>query len=115
MDVIYELGRAAVADVQERLPDKVSYSGVRALMRILEQKGHLKHIVEGQRYVYLPTEPVTRAAANALGQVMQVFFGGSVEKMMAVLLSKQLRDLSDEEYVRLERMIRQARVATGKA
>ena len=114
MDVIYELGRAPVAEVQDRLPDKVSYSGVRALMRILEQKGHLKHVVEGQRYIYLPTEPVTRAAANALGQVIQVFFGGSVEKLMAVLLSKQVREISEEEYVQLERMIHKARMATSK-
>ena len=109
MELVFQMGRATVADVQERLPDKVSYSGVRALMRILEEKGHLKHVEEGNRYVYQPTEPAKKAAAGALGQVMHVFFGGSVEKLMATLLSKEVKDLSEEDLKRLEQMIQKAR------
>ena len=109
MDVLYQKHRASVAEVQEALPVEVGYSGVRALLRILEEKGHVKHIEEGPRYVYLPVEPQAKAGRTALDQVMQTFFGGSVEKVVATLISTKDQELSKEDYDRLEEMIRRAK------
>jgi predicted transcriptional regulator len=109
MDILYELGRASAADVQERLPDAPGYSAVRALLRILEEKGHLRHEQEGARYVYLPTQLRSRAAQSALSQVVRTFFGGSVEKTVATLLSSKDADLSPEELERLARLIEEAK------
>jgi predicted transcriptional regulator len=91
MEVIYAHGRATAAEVQENLPDPPSYSAVRAMLRILENKGHLLHENDGPRYVFLPTTPREQARETALRGVVKTFFGGSPENAVAALL-----DLDDE-------------------
>ncbi len=109
MDIVYQQGRAAAADVQAALPDPPSYSSVRALLGILETKGHLKHVKDGPRYVYLPTRPRSNAAKSALRSVMQTFFGNSVEQTVATLLSVSDTPLSPEELARLSALIDSAK------
>ena len=109
MDVVYRLGKAAVSDVLERLPDPPSYSAVRALMRILEEKGHLRHEQDGPRYLYVPTLPRDAARQNALDHLVRTFFGGSTEAAMAALLELPEGGLSDPELDRLSRLIDEAR------
>ena len=109
MDIIYQQGRADAADVLAALPDPPSYSSVRALLGILETKGHLKHVKDGPRYVYLPTRPRANAAKTALRSVMQTFFGGSVEQTVATLLSVSETPLSSEELARLSSLIEDAK------
>lgn len=108
MDVIYRLGSASVADVRDGIPDAPSYSAVRALMGVLEEKGELTHEREGPRYVYRPTTPRSEARVSALERVLSTFFEGSPTQAMAALLDLS-DDLSDEELDRLENMIRDAR------
>ena len=109
MDVVYRLGKAAVTDVLERLPDPPSYSAVRALMRILEEKGHLSHEQDGPRYVYLPTVPRDAAQASALSHMVRTFFGGSAEAAVAALLDLPEHGMSEGELSRLSRLIDDAR------
>jgi BlaI family transcriptional regulator, penicillinase repressor len=109
MDVVYRLGKAAVSDVLERLPDPPSYSAVRALMRILEEKGHLCHEVDGPRYVYLPTVPQGDAQVSALSHMVRTFFGGSTEAAVAALLDLPENGLSQPELDRLSQLIEEAR------
>ena len=109
MDIIYQLERAAAAEVLAALPDPPSYSSVRALLGVLEAKGHLRHVKDGARYVYLPTRPRQNAARSALHQVMQTFFAGSVEQTVATLLSVSDTPLSEGEWGRLSAMIDKAK------
>jgi predicted transcriptional regulator len=109
MDVVYRLGRAAVGDVLERIPDPPSYSAVRALMRILEEKGHLTHEQDGPRYVYLPTVPADTAQRSALTHLVRTFFQGSTGAAVAALLDLDDGTLSEPELDRLSRLIEQAR------
>jgi len=109
MDVVYRLGKAAVNDVLERLPDPPSYSAVRALMRILEEKGHLKHEQDGPRYVYIPTVPRDAAQGAALSHMVRTFFGGSTEAAVAALLELPEHGLSENELSRLSSLIDEAR------
>ena len=109
MDVVYRLGKATVSDVLDRLPDPPSYSAVRALMRILEEKGHLSHEQDGPRYVYLPTVPRDAAQASALSHMVRTFFGGSAEAAVAALLDLPEHGMSEGELSRLSRLIDEAR------
>jgi predicted transcriptional regulator len=109
MDILYRLGRATVTDVMAELEEAPSYSGVRALLRVLVQKGHLRYEQDGPRYVYLATLPRERARVGALKQVVQTFFDGSAEQAMAALLDTQSARLSDTELDRLARLIERAR------
>ena len=109
MDVVYRLGKTSVTDVLERLPDPPSYSAVRALMRILEEKGHLSHEQDGPRYVYLPTVPRDAAQASALSHLVRTFFGGSAEAAVAALLDLPEHGMSEGELSRLSRLIDEAR------
>jgi predicted transcriptional regulator len=109
MDVIYRRERASAADVLADLPDPPSYSAVRALLRILEEKGHVTHVEDGPRYVFLPTHPRQSAARTAIEQVVRTFFGGSVESAVATMLSTNELKLGDDEIDRIEKLIRQAR------
>ena len=109
MDVIYQRGQATAGEVLEGLPDPPSYSAVRALLRVLETKGHVRHKQEANRYIYLPTQPRSRAAQSALAQVVQTFFGGSVEQTVATLLSDADTRLSEAELSRLAELIEQAK------
>ena len=107
MDIVYQRGRASVADVLEDLPDPPSYSTVRALLGILEEKGYLTHKKDGKRYIYRPTQPRHLAGRSALKQIFQTFFDKSIEKTVMTLISDA--DLSDEELDRLSQRIEQAK------
>lgn len=109
MDIVYALGRATAAQVREAMPDAPGYSAVRAMLRILEEKGHLRHESDGTRYVYLATKPRGQAARSTLRQVVQTFFGGSVEQTVATLLSAPETRLSADELERLSVLIEEAK------
>ncbi len=108
MDIVYRLGEATAAEVMENLPDPPSYSAVRALLRILEEKGHLRHRQQGPRYVYSPTVPIDRAKKTAMRHVLSTFFAGSVSQAVAALLDVSHESLTDEELARLARLIASA-------
>ena len=107
MDVIYAQGQATAAEVVAALPDPPSYSAVRALLRILEQKGHLRHQEDGPRYVFLPTVSRDRARKSALRNLVRTFFDGSAAQAAAALIDQA--DLSDDDAVRLAAIIEKAR------
>jgi len=109
MDVLYELGRATAAEVRERLPDPPSYSAVRAMLRILEDKGHLRHESDGPRYVFSPAVPREEARESALRRVVRTFFDGSAEGAMTALLDLGVEDLDEEALRRLADRIAEAR------
>jgi predicted transcriptional regulator len=109
MEIVYRSGRATATEVLAGIPDPPSYSAIRALLRILENKGWLRHEADGPRYVYLPTLPSRRASRSALRNVLETFFEGSTEKAMAALLDLSREQLSDEELSRLSRLIEDAR------
>ena len=109
MDVVYRRGEATAADVMAELPDAPGYSAVRTLLRILEDKGHLKHRRQGARYVYLPSHSRERAARWALGRLMRTFFDNSASKAVAALLDAPDINLSRHELDRLAGLIREAR------
>jgi predicted transcriptional regulator len=114
MDIIYRDGEATAAQVRADLDDPPSYSAVRALLRILEGKGHLRHREDGVRYVYVPTQSTQSAARNNLHRVVQTFFGGSIEKVVATLLSEKETQLTEEEVARLNALIESARAKNEK-
>lgn len=109
MYIIYEQGEATVREVLERLPDPPSYSAVRAMLRLLEEKGHLRHYEDGQRYIYLPTEPRGSVRRSALEHLLQTFFDGSTEQAVAALLDLPSSNLSEKELSRLSKLIEQAK------
>jgi predicted transcriptional regulator len=109
MDIVYSRGQASATEVMESLPDPPSYSAVRALLRVLEEKGHLRHEQDGQRYVYSPTVERERAKRSALRRVLQTFFDDSTEDAVAALLDISQERLSDDELKRMEKLIKQAR------
>jgi predicted transcriptional regulator len=108
MDVIYELQEATVNQVLERLPSPPSYSAVRALLRVLEHKGHLSHRQDGPRYVYAPTLPRDRARRSALSHLLKTFFDNSTEDVVAALLDISEENLSEEDYRRLMDLLQKA-------
>ena len=105
MDVLYKLGRATVADVLQKLPGKPHYSTVRAQLRVLEDKGHVRHEEDGVRFVYAPTVPRDVARRSALRHLVETFFEGSAEKVVAALLGAEVSRISQEELDRLARLI----------
>ncbi len=109
MDIIYAKGEATAAEVEAALPDAPSYSAVRALLRILEEKSVLKHREDGLRYVYLPVEPRDKVRRSALQKVLHTFFEGSVANAVAALVDAKDGKLSAEELKRLDSIIKQAR------
>ena len=109
MDVVYQLGRATAADVLERIPNPPSYSAVRAMMRVLEEKGVLKHEQDGPRYLYRPVVLREKARRSALKQMLRTFFDGSTEQAVAALLDLSRSKLSQEELRRLSQMIQKAK------
>ena len=113
MEIVYELGRAAAAEVRERMPDPPSYSAVRAMLRILEDKGHIRHEQDGPRYVFLPTVPREEASENALRGLVRTFFGGSPEGAMAALLDLESDQLDEQALERLAARIEEVRKEEG--
>lgn len=109
MDVIYRMGEAAVSEVRDEMEDAPSYSAVRAMLRILEEKGQLTHRQDGPRYVYGPVRPIEEATESALERVLSTFFEGSAERAMAALLDMSSTRMSSDELDRLSKMIEAAR------
>ena len=109
MDVVYRLGSAAASDVQANLPDPPSYTAVRGLLRVLVDKGHLRHQPDGRRYVYLPSTPRPAAGASSIAHVVQTFFAGSPADAMAALLGSERGRISDAELARLAALVTRAR------
>jgi predicted transcriptional regulator len=109
MDVIYAHGAATVQEVVDQIPDPPSYSAVRAMLRVLEEKGHVTHREEGPRYVYVPTVPRDEARRSALRQLVRTFFDGSAEQAAAALLDMSGPSLSKQELDRLSEAIEAAR------
>jgi len=109
MDILYQRGAATANEVLAALPDPPSSSAIRTLLRILEEKGHARHVQDGIRYVYSPAHPRQNVAQHALSHVVRTFFGGSVEKVVAALVSESDGRLTGEELDRLTELIRQAR------
>jgi predicted transcriptional regulator len=105
MDVLYKLECASVAEVLAELPEKTNYSTVRAQLRVLEEKGHVRHEEQGLRYVYLPAVPREVARRSALRHLVDTFFEGSTEKVVAALLGGEVSRISPEELERLARII----------
>ncbi|HEX8674326.1 MAG TPA: BlaI/MecI/CopY family transcriptional regulator [Longimicrobium sp.] len=109
MDVVFRLGRATGAEVHGALPDAPSYSAVRGMLRLLEEKGYLRHEQDGPRYVYLPTAAPGEVSQTALQHLLQTFFGNSRESAVAALLELPDQPLSEDEYHRLSRLLDEAR------
>ena len=109
MDALYQAGRATAADVRAAIPDAPSYSAVRTMLRILEEKGHVRHELDGPRYVYLPTVARDKVKRSALRHLINTFFDGSAAQAMAALMELSPKDLKDDEAARLKRMIDAAR------
>jgi predicted transcriptional regulator len=109
MDILFSLGRASGPEIQERLPGQPNYSGVRTILRVLERKGHVRHIEEGMRYIYLPVMTREKATKSAIDRLVSTFFGGSAKAAAAAFVDPSTSQLSDEDLLELERMIRKAR------
>ncbi len=109
MDIIYQRRQATAAEVMKHLPDPPSYSAVRALLRVLEEKGHVRHKHDGPRYVFYPTVSRDRARQSALKQVVGTFFEDSTGQAVATLLDMSAKEMSDVELDRLAELIEQAR------
>ena len=109
LDVLYRTGRATAAEVREALPDPPSYSAVRAMLRILEQKGHIRHEQDGPRYLFFPKVAPRTAEKTALRHLVNTFFEGSIAQAMSALFEMSARDLTDEELARLQRLIDDAK------
>lgn len=109
MDILYRDGRATAAEVHERLADPPSYSAVRATLRILEEKGQVRHEQDGPRYVYRPAVARDQAKRTAIRHLVQTFFDGSPELAVATLLDESASDLSKDDFDRLEKIIEDAK------
>jgi BlaI family penicillinase repressor len=109
MDILYKLERASVGQVLSKLADKPNYSTVRAQLRVLEEKGHVRHEEHGLRYVYVPAVPRDVARRSALRHLVETFFDGSTEKVVAALLGGEVARISPEELDRLARLIAKGR------
>ena len=115
MDVLFRAGQATVADVQAAMPDPPSYSAVRAMLRILEEKGHARHEQDGPRYVYKPVVARDRAKRSAMRHLLHTFFEGSHEQAVAALLDEASASISDAELDRLADLIERRRNKEGAA
>jgi predicted transcriptional regulator len=109
MDILYQRRRASASEIHQALPDAPSYSAVRAKLRVLEEKGHVRHQEESLRYVYLPTLPRDTARRSALRHMLATFFEGSVEQAVAALLDLSSADLTPKDLDRLSKLIEEAR------
>ena len=109
MDALYQAGRATAAEIRAAITDPPSYSAVRTMLRILEEKGHVRHNLDGPRYVYIPTIARDKAKRSALKHVVNTFFDGSASQVMAALFELSPRDMSEAELSRLKALIDTAR------
>lgn len=113
LDVLFRVGRATAAEIQQAIPHAPSYSAVRTLLRILEDKGHIRHEQEGTRYVYLPRLGRDYARRSALRHMLNTFFEGSATHAIAALIDEDSTKLSDDDWKRLADMIKRARKQGG--
>ena len=109
MDIVFQMGRASAAEVHERIPSPPGYSAIRATMRILEEKGLLKHDYDGKRYIYRPALGQSQARKTAVDHLLNTFFGGSTAGAVMALLETPGRELTDEELDRMVALIEKAR------
>ena len=109
MDVLYQRGRATAAEIQAALPDPPSYSAVRAKLRVLEDKGHVRHEEQSLRYVFLPTMPREKAKRSALRHMLETFFDGSAAQAVNALLDLTAAELSAADLDRLSQAIERAK------
>ena len=109
MDILFRRSGATVAEIMAELPDPPTYSAVRAKLRVLEEKGHVRHEEEALRYVYLPVVARDSARRSALRHMVSTFFGGSVEDTVAALLDLSTSNLSQKDLDRISQMVEQAK------
>ena len=114
MDVLFARGEATAAEVNAALPDPPSYSAVRTLLRILEDKGHIKHREEGPRCVYVPTQTREKASRSALRRVVETFFEGSLANAVAALVDTEAGKLTPADFKRIEAIIQKAKTTHKK-
>src|SRR5438477_11764487 len=109
MDILYRRGRATAGDVMGDVPGNPSYSTVRTQLRVLEEKGHVRHEEEGLRFVYMPAVPRAAARKSALRHVVDTFFDGSAEQVVAAVLGGEATRLSDDDLTRIADLVAKAR------
>jgi len=109
MNIVYSRGQATAVEIHEALPDAPTFSATRAIIRTLEEKGHIRHEEQGLRYIYLPVVPAEKAKRSALASVVSTFFEGSPSRVMATLLEGSTAKITDEELSELEQLIRRAK------
>ena len=109
MDFLFRVGRGSAADVLAGIPEPPSYSAVRAMLRILEEKGHVRHEEEGRAYIYFPTTRKETARKSALQHLLRTFFDGSTEDAVAALLDLKGARMSGDELARIEQLVEQAK------
>jgi BlaI family penicillinase repressor len=109
MEILFQRGKASAAEVRESMADAPSYSAVRAMLRILEDKGHVKHQAEGLKYVYVPSVARDKANRSAMKHLMETFFNDSPERVVAALLDVSSTRLTEEELDRMAQLIEAAR------
>ena len=109
MEILYQRGRAAASEVREAMPDAPSYSAVRAMLRVLEEKGHVKHQADGLRYVYVPVVNADKARRSAVKHLLDTFFRDSPDQVVAALLDVSSKRLTREELDRMAEMIAKAK------
>lgn len=114
MNILYARGGSTATEVLEDIPDPLSRTSVRTFLRILEEKGHLKHEKQGREYVYSPVRPHNQAASSAFQQVLQTFYRGSLEKAVAMHLGDRNSEVSNAELRRLAKIINDARREESK-
>ena len=109
MEILYQHGKASVSEVRELMPDAPGYSAVRAMLRVLEEKGHDRHQAEGLKYVYAPTVAREKAKRSAVKHLLDTFFAGEPDQIVAALLDVSAARLTQEELDRMSEMIEVAR------
>jgi len=114
MDILYRRGRATASEVMADLSGSPSYSTVRTQLRVMEEKGHVRHEEEGLRYVYTPAVPRHAARRSALRHLVETFFDGSAEKTVAALLGSEGTRMSDDELDRIAELVEKARKEGGR-
>ncbi|HEY1912627.1 MAG TPA: BlaI/MecI/CopY family transcriptional regulator [Vicinamibacterales bacterium] len=114
MDILYRRGRASAAEVMEELTGEPNYSTVRTQLRVLEEKGHVRHDEDGVRFVYLPAVPRNAARKSALKHLVETFFDGSAEQVVAAVLGGEASHLSDDDLKRIAELVAKARKDGGR-
>ena len=109
MDALYRLGKASAAEIHEAMPNPPTYTAVRTLLTILQEKGHIRFERKGARYIYEPVVPRDEMAKSVMSGVLENFFGGSIERVVATLIEPGEEPLSDDQLDRLAKMIEQAK------